>query len=257
MAGKLLLERSAVLIQHFKQLQDDVSSESGVPRGGLAIGLPPSLHSKVGVPLLKSMTERYPRVFVKAFVGTSAELREMVLSGAIDFAVFGSFEAHPALQTEFLFRDEMVLVGQAAALPKVASVSPAQIADYPLIMASAPHGLRTLVEGAAAVAGKALNVKMEVNYLPTLIELVAQGAGYTMVSRCSYSTADQRVAAVPIEGLTCDWVTARRKDHPLFAAARAAREVLDELLARELPARSQQSGNVARRAVTDLKAPAT
>jgi LysR family nitrogen assimilation transcriptional regulator len=253
MAGKLLLERSAVLLHHFKQVRDDVIAESGVPRGELIIGFPPSLHSKIAVPLLKSMAERYTRVFVKAFVATSAELKEMVLSGAIDFAVFGSFEADPALQTEFLFRDDMLLVGPAAAMPKVARVSPAEMADYPLIMASAPHGFRTLVEDAVARSGKNLNIKMEVNYLPTLIELVAQGGGYTMVSRCSYSMADERVAAIPIEGLTCDWVTARRKDHPLSAAGRAANDVLQELLARELPVSLPRGATDTRRAVLGLK----
>jgi DNA-binding transcriptional LysR family regulator len=109
------------------------------------------------------------------------------------------------------------------------------------------------VEDAVARSGKALNIKMEVNYLPTLIELVAQGGGYTMVSRCSYSTADERVAAVPIEGLTCDWVTARRKDHPLSTAARAANDVLQELLARELPVRLPRAASDTRRAILSLR----
>jgi LysR family nitrogen assimilation transcriptional regulator len=253
MAGKLLLDRSAVLLQHFKQVRDDVIAESGVLRGDLIIGFPPSLHYKIAVPLLKSMSERYTRVFVKAFVATSAELKDMVLASAIDFAVFGSFEADAALQTEFLFRDDMVLVGPAAAMPKVASISPGELAKYPLIMASGPHGLRMLVDDAVARAGKSLNIKMEVNYLPSLLALVAQGVGYTMVTRSSYSEADERIVAIPIEGLTCDWVTARRKDHPLSTAARAASDLLHELLARELAGHFYRAGHHARRAMLRLK----
>jgi len=240
-AGKLLLDRSAALLQHFKQVQEDVIAESGVVRGDLAIGFPPSLRYRISVPLLKAMAERYNQVFVKALVATSAELKEMVLGGAIDFAVFGSFETDSALQTEFLFRDDMVLVGPVEAMPTVASITPGELAEYPLIMAGGPHGLQTLVEDAVARADKALNIKMEVNYLPTLIELVAQGVGYTMVSRSSYSGADERLVAIPITGLTCDWVMARRKDHPLSAAAKAANDVLYVLLARELAARSPAS----------------
>ena len=33
-AGKLLLDRSAALLQHFKQVQEEVIAESGVVRGG-------------------------------------------------------------------------------------------------------------------------------------------------------------------------------------------------------------------------------
>jgi len=232
-AGQLLLDRSTVLLHHFKQVRDDVIAQGGVPRGELLVGLPPSLQSVVAVPLLKEMSERYPLVFMKTWVATSAELKQMVLSGAVDFAVLGSFHKEPTLQTELLFRDDMLLVGPAADMPKAKSISAAELAGYPLILSSTPHGLRGLVEDAAAHAGVALNVVMEVNYLPTLIDLAANGVGHTLLSSSAYGAADARVAAVRVEGLTCDWVTAWRKDHPLSAAARAANDLLGDRLARQ------------------------
>lgn len=235
-AGQLLLERSTVLLHHFKQVRDEVIAQGGAPRGELLIGLPPSLQSVVAVPLLKAMSERYPLVFMKTWVATSAELKQMVLSGEVDFAVVASFQKEPSLQTELLFRDDMLLVGPVATMPKAASIGAADLAGYPLILSSAPQGLRGLVEDAAAHAGVALNVIMEVNYLPTLIDLAANGVAHTLLSSSAYGAADARVAAVRVEGLACDWVAAWRKDHPLSAAARAANEVLEQLLTREADA---------------------
>jgi LysR family nitrogen assimilation transcriptional regulator len=180
-AGSLLLDRSEVLLRNFRQIRDDVIAEGGVPRGELAIGLPASLQAVLAVPLITKMNSLYPLVFLRTWVAPSMELKESLLSGAIDFAVLASFLPEPALRSESLFQDEMMLVGALdAPMPKGEIIEYEEMVDYPLIVTSRPNSLRLLVDEAAAKIEKKLNVIMEMNYLPTLVDLVASGVGYSL-----------------------------------------------------------------------------
>ncbi len=236
-AGELLLDRAEAILRQLRDARDEVASEAKEPRGELAIGMPPSLQSMITVPLLAELPKRLPSVSVKAWVATSMVLREMVLAGNLDLAVFGIIEADTTLDLMPLLRDDMFLVGPADA--KLAVGEPpswAEIAELPVILTSRPNSVRLLVEAAAAKRRRKLNVIMEVNYIPAQIELVRCGTGFTMLPYSAVREHADRgeLSVARIPGLDYAWAVAGVRGKPVSAAARSAQQLLTEIARRRI-----------------------
>jgi hypothetical protein len=97
--------------------------------------------------------------------------------------VFGA-EGVPGLTTEFIARETLSLVAPLKDPLVVgrSQVDLADILDLPMILPSRPHGVREEVEHAAMRVRRGLNVVMEIDALEQIKALVAEGAGYTVVS---------------------------------------------------------------------------
>ena len=230
--GQLLLSNTDMLLRHIRQVKDEVVAEATVPRGEIVIGMPPSLQSMLIVPLLREMRTQCPKVFVTAWVATSVVLKEQLLNGKLDIALLGIMDSDTSLECQPLFFDDMFLVGPPNALPVNAKyVSWSRIACCPLILTSPPNSVRLLVEAAAAKNSQELNVVMEVNYVPVLIDLVRSGIGYTLLpySAIHELIAAGYVSATKIRDLAYNWVIATAKEKQLSTAGRYARDGLMRL----------------------------
>src|SRR5690606_1693261 len=90
--------------------------------------------------------------------------------------------------------DELFLLGAAqdpCRLPP-GPVQASQFARLPMILPSRPHGLRLLVDHALAAAGITPRIDLEVEAMPSTLQLVENGLGYTILS---YSSVHRLVAA--------------------------------------------------------------
>lgn len=234
-AGKLLLAKAEVLLRHFRDVREEVMAQADVPGGELVLGFPPSLQAMIAVPVLQTLRQRHPSVFVRVWVATSMVLKEQVLSGKVDLAVIGVVEPETVLGSEMLFSDDMFLLGRLG--PHMAgqrSVGWAELAKLPLILTTQPNSVRLLVDRAAAKARKTLNVVMEVNYVPVLIDLVRRGMGFTLLPRSAVHdlVGAGDLAAVQVRDLRYTWAVVGSKEKPLSAAGRAARALILEAASR-------------------------
>jgi LysR family nitrogen assimilation transcriptional regulator len=236
-AGELLFERAEGILRQLREVKDEVASEANVPRGELAIGMPPSLQDMITVPLLAELRARFPTVLIRTWIATSMALRDMVLSGDLDLAVFGIIEPEARLDLTPLLRDAMFLVGApGAAVETRKPVDWTDIALQPMILTSRPNSVRLLVEAAAAKHRRRLNVVMEVNYIPVLIDLVRRGVGVSMLPYSAVRAYVDRgeLSAAKIAGLDYAWAIATARGKPVSAAARSARDLLAELARRRV-----------------------
>lgn len=218
-AGELLFERARTLLRQLKQVRDDVTAEAGVARGEIALGLPPSLGKVLSGPLLAAMRERHPDLFVRSWVATSILLRDMLVTGKVDLAIFGVLEPERILHSTPLFRDPMFLVSPRASTPPRSPTWP-HLASMPMILTSEPNSVRRLVDNAAGRRRHKLNVVMEVNDVPVLIDLVRDGVGHTLLplSAIRESVRDGTVLTTRIPNLDYLWVIAWSKERSLTAA---------------------------------------
>jgi LysR family transcriptional regulator, nitrogen assimilation regulatory protein len=243
-AGELLLERSEALLRFSRQLRDEVAALGSEPRGEVVIGLPPSLNDSLSVPLLIGMARRYPHIRLTTWVGTSMMLKELVDAGAVDIAVIGALERDANVAMQPLFRDELYLVGAADSEQPTGPTSCAQLKDLPLILTSRPNSVRRLADAAAAKLGFELNVVMEINYLPLIVELVRQRVGQTLLPLPAVEQLVNReiLRATRITGLSYEWAVVLPKDNPGSVGTRCVQNLLQELVtAREISARNVRS----------------
>lgn len=231
-AGELLLERADALLRFSRQLRDEVTALGSEPRGEVIIGLPPSLNDALAVPLLITMARRYPQVRLTTWVGTSMMLKGLVDTGAVDIAVIGALDRDSNVAMQPLFKDELYLVGTADSEQPASPASCAHLKGVPLILTSRPNSVRQLVDTAAAKLGFELNVVMEVNYLPLILELVRQRVGQTLLPRPAVDrlVSNGTLRLTRIAGLSYDWAVVLPKDNPGSVGTRCVQGLLQELV---------------------------
>lgn len=224
-AGVLLLERSQGLLRHFAQVQSDIFAEANEPRGEINIGFPPSLNS-LTTRLLGMVGERFPLLLVRSWVATSVELRDMLLAGKLDLAVYADEDQHSLVATRSLFEEDLVLFGPDAEALQRGSVWK-HLHSLPLLLTSRPNSVRLLVEAAAAERRCRLKVTMDVNDVPLLIELVRSGAGYTILPASALNAvAGEGLLAASVPGLRLHWVVGHPAGQPLSFAGQRTLELI-------------------------------
>jgi LysR family nitrogen assimilation transcriptional regulator len=231
-AGELLLERAEALLRFSRQLRDEVVARGAEPRGEVVIGLPPSLNHSISVPLLMTMARRFPSVRLTTWVGTSMILKELLDAGSLDIAVIGALDSEANVAMQPLFRDELCLVAAADAQLPRNHVSCRHLAGLPLILTSRPNSMRQIVDAAAAGLGFELNVVMEVNYVPLILELVCQRLGYTLLPAPAVEpmVAAGTLKLTRINGLSYEWAVVLPKDNPGSVGTRCVQDVLAEVV---------------------------
>lgn len=235
-AGARLAHKAETLLGLMNGLVDEVRGIEAMPAGPAVIGIPTSLGTILTVPLVKTIRESFPDIRLRVVEALSGHMRDWVLSGAVDLAVVFGAETQRGLTTEFLARESLCLVGRGDGRVEARGIDMDKVLDLPLIMPSRPHGVREEVERAATIRRRAPNVIVEVDALDQIKALVAEGVGYTILSRrfARHGDIAARLTVTPIQAPVIERVIsfAHASERPLSAAARAVHRELKALIAR-------------------------
>jgi LysR family nitrogen assimilation transcriptional regulator len=105
-----------------------------------------------------------------------------------------------------------------------------RLASIPMILPSRPHGLRLVVDQVLAKSGITLNPELEVDAMPSTLNLVEKGVGYTILS---YSSVHHLVEAGRIKTwsivqpqLTRKLILATSTQRPGTIATRALTDIV-------------------------------
>lgn len=191
--GERLLPRAHATLAEFQKLQDEIRSQQGVISGDVRIGLVPSLAQAVSASLFRTVQQLYPAVRLIIMEGVSAQLDAWRSNDEVDITILFR-AAHSELRGEdSLGSVDTYLVGaRGDSLTAGAAVHFAELAGLPLVLASAPNGLRADVEKQAQRLGIPLSIVLETNSLAVQTELAARGGAYTIMAG---HAASQRLSA--------------------------------------------------------------
>jgi DNA-binding transcriptional LysR family regulator len=182
-AGAVFLDRAASILRQMEQMRDDVAAEAGAVSGQVSIGLPPSVGFVLTGPLVADFREAFPKVTLRIVEGVGGFVHEWLMGGRLDFAVLYKPESARHLDATPLWHEDLHLIGPASAgLSPDGPVPLADLARYPVILPSAGHGLRGLLERHAARHGVTLHVEIEADAMRIQKDLTARGLGYTMLT---------------------------------------------------------------------------
>jgi LysR family nitrogen assimilation transcriptional regulator len=228
-SGRRLAQQASVILQQVNALRDEVRGLEAVPTGPASIGIPTSLGPLLTVPLALAVRRLYPSVHLRVVEGLSGHMLEWLHGGEVDLAMVFGAEGVPGLATEFIACETLSLVAPLddPLIAGRAQVDLNDILHLPMILPSRPHGVREEVEQAALRVRRSLNVVMEIDALEQIKALVAEGAGYTVVSErvASGGIISQRLARLPIINPQIERriFLAHASSHPLSLAAQAVR----------------------------------
>ncbi len=186
-AGELLYARVAGPLRAIGHAIYEVRSLPSDVGGKVDFGMPPTMIQTFAGALTKRMATYAPKVTLRIVDAYSGHLQEWLEHGKLDAAIL--YGPNPAgLNATKLLEDELVLVGAARSeILRDDAVECRKLEDLPLILSSPAHGLRTLIEAAAAKARIKLNIQTQADSYQLLKELVISGVGYTILPYCAIS----------------------------------------------------------------------
>jgi len=200
-AGKALAGYARRAMLELDRARAEIAgAENGI--GGLVtIGLLPSTCELLSSPLVKAVAASYPGIRVRIAMGYAGTLQQWLESGEVDAALLYRAEPSPTIQTRPLVEEDLWLVGLPSAKLRLDRPVPlASLEGKPLILPSAPHGIRALVDHACAVAGVELNVVVETNSMTVQRSLAAGGHGLTILPPIAVAddVARKHLSAAPV-----------------------------------------------------------
>jgi LysR family nitrogen assimilation transcriptional regulator len=201
-AGAAFLEKARKLLIDAELLFADTRA-SNKGTGSVSVGVPPSVGQILLAPLLSRAREEYPGVQIRLVEGFSGHVAEWLLSGEIDLAVLYKTASAPTILADNLLEEDLFLVGPSGDdLLREPAVPFASLAGLPLVLPGRPHGLRLIVDKAAAEANVALNIEFEVDAFPMMKSLAEHGTAFTVLpmSAVMQECQEERLSASRLVG---------------------------------------------------------
>ena len=183
-AGLALLPEARRTLAAATAAADAVAAVQGLVRGTLAVGtmqiLPPAVDL---VAILGRFHAQHPGVELRLRQAGTGTLLGEVAAGALDLALVAPVGRPPAGLVVRGLASDPLLVACAPEHPLAGreEVELAELAAEPFVDFQPDWGLRMLVDRQLAAAGLDRHTALEVNDVPTLLELVAHGLGVALV----------------------------------------------------------------------------
>ncbi len=166
----------------------------GALAGRVAVGLPPSVARVLTLPLVRAVRERLPDATLSITESLSSAMQESLLTGRLDIALLYNPQPSPDVDSQTVLEEDLFLVSAAGSTGGAAPDAPLslrELAEEPLVIPTRPNAIRMLVEAEMAAIGCRPQIALEIDGVPAILALVADGAGHAVLSRNAVATADR------------------------------------------------------------------
>lgn len=240
--GEAVVGRARRVQAELDALVADVASVNHEVSGSARIGIIGTTARWLTARLLGAMSETYPRVHVVVVDATTTSLLPQLDASRLDLAVVALPVHDPDLETETLFEEALVVVAPPShPLYGLERVSLHELAEHELLLGPPGTAFRDDLNRQAEALGLTLRSKAEVDGMRLIASLAFEGYGAAVLPASAvprWYPGD--FTTVTIDGVVGRTVgLARRRRGMPSAPARALREVLTDVVAREAP---QQPG---------------
>ena len=168
--------------------------------GKISIGVTYALRHVLTQALIK-FTSQFPKISFEIVFGTSKELIEKLNHFHLDAIL--TFEEIPAenhLEYQQLFTSPMALVSSTKSVIKDrTSISLKEISQLPLALPARGYSTSQFINKAFLKNDLHPKVSIEINDIPTLLELVKTGNWYTILTQTTINN-EKDLSAIPIKG---------------------------------------------------------
>jgi DNA-binding transcriptional LysR family regulator len=171
-AGEAVYAQARLVLKQIDSTKAIAAQARKEPDGPVAVGLPWTIASVVGVGLLQEVRTALPAVRLELTEGQSSVLARMLAEGRLDVAVLFDNRSSTGLVMRPAVEEPLLLIGAAGSLPGRTSCSPEEAAELPLLLLSRQNGIRETLERTWAAMGCTPNVIAKVNSPSLLTEAV-------------------------------------------------------------------------------------
>ncbi|MFZ6709409.1 LysR family transcriptional regulator [Undibacterium sp. TC9W] len=148
--------------------------------------------------VLKSFTERFPKIRVRIHDESAQDVLNLVLAGEADFGINFAGAENPEIDFQPIYKEHFVLaVPQDHPLARRKKLTWKETARERYIAVAKSSGNRSLIDNALAGVEKHPTIYYEVNHVSGLLALVEAGMGVAAVPRLSLP-ANPRLVGIPL-----------------------------------------------------------
>jgi LysR family transcriptional regulator, nitrogen assimilation regulatory protein len=181
-AGRRLLEHARGILQQVERARHAVDEAKGALVGKVVVGLPPTVARHLTLPVVRGFRQAFPGASLSIVEGLSSTIQEWLAVGRVDVGLVYNPTPSPGVDTRVLLEEPLCLIGPRPAGSPPRTVRLRDLPRFPLIIPSRPHAIRTLVEARLAALGLRPQVAMEIDAVAAILELVAEGHGFAVLS---------------------------------------------------------------------------
>jgi len=181
--GQALYHHAKFMLRQLDQALSIARQETMETHGMVTVGLPATTVSALGLPLVKRIHERYPRILLNVVEGMSGHLSQMIRLGQLDIAILFKPNVGADLNATPIVEEELfVLLPRSSALvaPRRTKITLAEAATLPLILPTSKHGLRQRIESELESRNLSSHIIAEIDSLSLLMSCVYTGMGATI-----------------------------------------------------------------------------
>ncbi|MFL6374578.1 MAG: LysR family transcriptional regulator [Pyrinomonadaceae bacterium] len=208
-AGEHLLERARTILREHDAALGELAELGGVEHGRLRIGSSSSTFSANQLPsILIEIRRQYANAQITVCAATSQRLVDMLTHGEIDIAFVSLPVENGMITAEKVFSDEIVAIAHPThPRAKKRSITPADLAEQPLILGERGGNTRRLIDDFFENAGLKPNIIMELSRQEAVNEMVEAnlGVGTAGAKTIANEIREGRLVAWTIEALKINW----------------------------------------------------
>ncbi|MGW0806582.1 LysR family transcriptional regulator [Nonomuraea sp. NPDC002799] len=194
-AGRAVCHRANLILTQLEALEQEAAAARGQDGGSLRVGVIPSANARLLPGILRAYGAAHPRVRLTVIEGSDQEVVEWLQTGAADVGTVSS--AAPGLVTAPLARDRLLAVLPSGHdLSVEAAVPVTELARHPFIMSTG--GCEPLITALAGAAGVRLRCHYRVRDTGSILAMVAEGLGVSIMPELSLPAHLAGVAAIPL-----------------------------------------------------------
>ena len=185
-AGLILLRNARLIIEQFEQAQREIRGSAADLSGEVRLGLPSSISPLLGVPLVLAAREAFPKITLRIAEAMSGYVLEWLRQGRVDLGLLYGLPDDKDLRATGLLIETLVVFGapeppEGRLHPEGETLPFAALADLPLILPSRGHGLRDLLDDAAAAQAIRLTTEIDIDAYGAIKQLVGRRLGYSIL----------------------------------------------------------------------------
>ena len=173
-AGEEFERLVAPIIKDVDRAREEMARLDGKIAGRVSVGMINSVAQSTLAISAPRIATAYPDIELSVCEGYSETMMEWVLSGQLDLAIVNARLRGGGPPVRHILDEEMMMAHAASSRTKFSRLaSLAAIGKTELVIPSRRHGLRRILDDAAAQAGLSLSPRLEIDSLPAICEVVA------------------------------------------------------------------------------------
>jgi DNA-binding transcriptional LysR family regulator len=200
-AGVSLADRARRALAELDRARAELAPAPGVVTGIVSIGLLESTADLLTEPLVSAVRRDHPGIELRVLSAYSGHLQQWLDDGDLDLSLLYNLTSSPSLNVTPLVREKLWAVAPASDGLRAGQPVPlARVAAQPIVMPASGHGLRALIDRAAAQAEVELGIAVQTNSMTLQKQLVRAGHGWTILPAAGIGAdvAEGSLSAAPL-----------------------------------------------------------